>query len=137
MPDHSALGAQALLSQHTSQDDIVAGMPYANRDMSEVHDMLGPFANSLALRLPLSVDPSFCKLALKALRRAKAMVTQAFVHRVVPFAKVADALSAVHSAADHPIYQVSSGCGHHVMPVVKKADFHRSIDQLRASRVWS
>lgn len=34
---------QLLLAKYSRQDDVVIGTPIANRDKSEVHDMLGPF----------------------------------------------------------------------------------------------
>ena len=34
---------QVLLSKYSGQDDVVVGTPIANRDMSEVQDLMGPF----------------------------------------------------------------------------------------------
>jgi non-ribosomal peptide synthetase component F len=94
--------AQVLLHKYCVQDDIVVGTPYANREMSEVDEVLGAFVNTLALRTDLSGDPSFSN----ALDRAKAAATQAFAHGMAPFAKVVDSLGAVRSAAFTPVYQV-------------------------------
>ena len=100
---------QVLLHKYSSQDDIVVGTPYANRELSEVDQLLGAFVNTLALRTDLSGDPSFST----ALDRAKTAATQAFSHGMAPFARVVDALGAVRSAAFTPVYQVppqSSAC---------------------------
>jgi non-ribosomal peptide synthetase component F len=101
---HGALCLQVLLHKYTQQDDIVVGTPYANREVSEVNDVLGAFLNTLALRLDLGGDPSFAKL----LGRAKATAVQAFAHGSTPFAKVVEALGVFRSAAFTPIYQVPS-----------------------------
>lgn len=34
---------QVLLSKYSGQEDVVVGTPYANRDMAEVQDLIGPF----------------------------------------------------------------------------------------------
>jgi non-ribosomal peptide synthetase component F len=99
---------QVLLHKYTQQDDIVVGTPYANREVSEVHDVLGAFINTLALRADLAGDPSFVKL----LGRAKAAAVQAFAHGGTPFAKVVETLGVVRSAAFTPIYQVQCSFQH-------------------------
>jgi non-ribosomal peptide synthetase component F len=96
---------QVLLHKYTAQEDIVVGTPYANRDMAETHDLMGPFINTLALRLDLSGDPSFST----AVDRAKAAATQAFAHGAAPFAKVVESLGIIRSAAFTPVYQVRLG----------------------------
>lgn len=93
---------QVLLHKYTAQDDIIVGTPYANRDAAEVQGLMGPFLNTLAMRLDLAGDPSFNAVV----SRAKAAATQAFLHGSAPFAKVVDSLGAVRSAAFTPIYQV-------------------------------
>jgi non-ribosomal peptide synthetase component F len=101
MPLHSFL-LQVLLHKYTAQDDIVVGTPYANRDVAAVQGLMGPFLNTLALRLDLAGDPPFSTV----LTRAKAAATQAFLHGSAPFAKVVESLGVVRSAAFTPIYQV-------------------------------
>jgi non-ribosomal peptide synthetase component F len=91
-----------LLQKYSTQDDIVVGTPYANRELAEVDELLGAFVNTLALRTDLAGDPSFSA----ALDRAKDAATQAFAHGMAPFAKVVDSLGAVRSAAFTPVYQV-------------------------------
>ena len=96
------------MHKYTQQDDVVVGTPYANREVSEVHDVLGAFINTLALRLDLGGDPTFAKL----LGRAKATAVQAFAHGSTPFAKVVETLGAMRSAAFTPIYQVQRSVLH-------------------------
>jgi non-ribosomal peptide synthetase component F len=93
---------QVLLHKYSAQEELVVGTPYANRDLSEVHGLMGPFINTLALRLDAGGDPTFSE----ALQRAKGVAAQAFVHGSAPFAKVVGALDIIRSAAFTPVYQV-------------------------------
>ena len=90
--------------KYSRQDDIVVGTPYANRDLPEVDSLVGAFVNTLALRLDLSGDPTFCEL----LCRAKEATAQAFKHGAAPFARVVEAVGSMRSAAFTPLYQASS-----------------------------
>ena len=87
--------------KYSRQDDIVVGTPYANRDLPEVDSLVGAFVNTLALRLDLSGDPTFCEL----LCRAKEATAQAFKHGAAPFARVVEAVGSMRSAAFTPLYQ--------------------------------
>lgn len=93
---------QVLLSKYSAQEDIVVGVPHANRDQSELHALLGPFTNTLALRLDLADDPIFSTV----LSRTKTVAAEAFAHSSAPFARVVDALGIERSAAFTPVYQV-------------------------------
>ena len=92
-----------MLMKYSRQDDIVVGTPYANRDLPEVDGLVGAFVNTLALRLDMSGDPTFCEL----LRRAKEATAQAFKHGAAPFARVVEAVGSMRSAAFTPLYQAS------------------------------
>ena len=98
----SVMWLQVLLHKYSAQEELVVGTPYANRDMSEVHGLMGPFINTLALRLDAGGDPTFSE----ALQRAKGVAAQAFVHGSAPFAKVVGAMDIIRSAAFTPVYQV-------------------------------
>lgn len=98
----SVMWLQVLLHKYSAQEELVVGTPYANRDMSEVHGLMGLFINTLALRLDAGGDPTFNE----ALQRAKGVAAQAFVHGSAPFAKVVGAMDIIRSAAFTPVYQV-------------------------------
>jgi surfactin family lipopeptide synthetase A len=55
-------GFAALPSRYTGQEDIVLGVPLVNRTRRELEEMIGFFANTLALRTKLSGNPTFRKL---------------------------------------------------------------------------
>jgi aspartate racemase len=66
-----------LLQRSTLRDDIVLGSPFASRDDVEIERLIGPFANTLALRLDLSGDPPFRDL----LRRVREVTQAAIRHQ--------------------------------------------------------
>ncbi|TIU44043.1 MAG: non-ribosomal peptide synthetase, partial [Mesorhizobium sp.] len=52
----------AVLSRLSGQDDLVIGVPSANRGRREIEELIGFFVNTLALRLDLSGEPSVSEL---------------------------------------------------------------------------
>ncbi|WP_272483053.1 condensation domain-containing protein, partial [Mesorhizobium sp. M8A.F.Ca.ET.182.01.1.1] len=52
----------AVLSRLSGQDDLVIGVPSANRGRREIEELIGFFVNTLALRLDLSGEPSVSQL---------------------------------------------------------------------------
>jgi non-ribosomal peptide synthetase component F len=94
---------QILLAKYSSQEDIVVGTPFANRDVPGVEGLLGCFVNTLAIRLVAAHSSTFAM----ALSHAKGATTAAFAHGATPFAQVVDRLGTVRSAAFTPVYQVS------------------------------
>ena len=95
-------GFQALLARHSGQDDIVAGTLVANRNRSEWEGLIGFFANTLALRLDLSGDPTFDDLVVQARNRA----LDAYSHQDVPFERIVQEISPERSLSHNPIFQV-------------------------------
>jgi amino acid adenylation domain-containing protein len=74
-----AIAAYAtLLLRYTGQEDIVLGTPVNNRELSDIHDVIGYFVTNLPLRLDLSGDPSFTEL----LARVRETVLGAFEHKL-------------------------------------------------------
>src|SRR5207245_2088041 len=59
-----------LLYRLSGQDDMLVGSPYANRSRTEFDNLIGFFANTLALRVRLAGNPSFTEL----LARVREMV---------------------------------------------------------------
>ena len=52
----------ALVHRYTRREDILIGIPSANRHRVELEGMLGFFINTLPIRLDLSGEPSFAEL---------------------------------------------------------------------------
>jgi len=53
----------AMLHRHSGKTDIVVGSPLANRDRSEIENLIGLFVNHVLFRIDASGDPAFADLA--------------------------------------------------------------------------
>ncbi|HET8844236.1 MAG TPA: amino acid adenylation domain-containing protein, partial [Ktedonobacteraceae bacterium] len=73
-----------LLSHYSGQEDIVIGTPVASRSQVELEDLIGFFANTLALRTDLSGNPTFLEL----LQRVRKTSLGAYAHQDLPFEKL-------------------------------------------------
>jgi len=90
-----------LLSRYSGQRDIVVGAPIANRRRTELENLIGFFANTLALRGDLSGDPGFLDL----LARAKETTLGAYAHQDLPFERLVDELKVKRDMSRAPIFQ--------------------------------
>ncbi len=97
---HSIL--TCLLQRFTGQNDIVIGIPIANREQKEVAKMVGFFVNSLPLRLKLSDSDSFADVLVKS----RNCLLQAFANQQLPFEKLVDELKTDRATNITPIFQV-------------------------------
>lgn len=95
-------GFGILLGRTTNQQDLVVGMPIANRVQAEVEHLIGLFLNTLALRLDLSGDPGF----LQVLRRVRETSLAADAHQDIPFEKLVEELQPPRSASHAPFFQI-------------------------------
>jgi amino acid adenylation domain-containing protein len=95
-------GFQMLLARYSGQDDIVVGTPIANRNRSEVEELIGFFANTLVFRASFSGDPTFKEV----LARVKENALGAYAHQEVPFEKLVEELRPERSLGQNPIFQV-------------------------------
>jgi len=102
-PTTAALGAFAvLLSRYTGADDLVIGMPIANRGHAQLERLIGFFANTLALRVRVVAERSFGEL-LDDLRE---VMRGAQLHQELPFERVVDALEVERNLDRNPLFQV-------------------------------
>ena len=94
---------QVVLSRHSGQTDFAVGSPVAGRVRPELEPLIGMFANVLALRADLSVDPAFRDLVVRVRDRA----LDAYSHQDVPFEHIVTELKVTRDTSRSPIFQVA------------------------------
>ncbi|GKT95949.1 AMP-binding enzyme [Colletotrichum tofieldiae] len=72
----------------TGDDDVTLGTPIANRNRSELEDLIGFFVNTQCMRIAVDDDQTFDGLV----RQVRSTVTSAFENQDVPFERVVSAL---------------------------------------------
>ncbi|WP_198688448.1 non-ribosomal peptide synthetase, partial [Xenorhabdus lircayensis] len=91
-----------VLARLSGQDDIVIGIPVANRTRRELEDLMGFFANTLALR----IEPGQCHTVAELLAQVRERTLAAYAHQELPFEQVVEALQPARSLSYSPIFQV-------------------------------
>ena len=91
-----------LLSKLSGQDNVVVGVPVANRRRRELEGLIGFFANTLALRVSLQDDPT----VEQTLEHTRHVMLSAYSHQDTPFEEIVDALQPERSLSHSPIFQV-------------------------------
>jgi amino acid adenylation domain-containing protein len=91
-----------LLRRYSGQDDVVIGVPMANRDRAEVEPLIGFFVNTLPVRVDLTGDPDFTEL----LYRVRDACLGGYAHQRVPFEKVVEELKPARDLSRPPVFQV-------------------------------
>jgi amino acid adenylation domain-containing protein len=92
----------ALLRRYSGEEDLVVGTPIANRGRRELEELIGFFANTLALRVDAAGDPVFADLA----RRVRESALGAYAHQDLPFERLVDELQPERDLGHAPIFQV-------------------------------
>ena len=93
---------QVLLARWTGQPDIVVGSPVAGRSHPDTEDLIGFFANTVALRGDLSGNPPFHQI----LDQLRGTVLDAFSHQDLPFERLVERLAPQRDRSRHPLFQV-------------------------------
>ncbi|KAF9272949.1 hypothetical protein BGZ68_001964, partial [Mortierella alpina] len=91
-----------LLSRLSGQEDIVIGIPSANRICPQFEPLIGFFVNTLALRIDLSKEPNTQEL----LDRVRQVTVDAYAHQDLPFDQVVEILQPPREMNHTPVFQV-------------------------------
>ncbi len=92
-----------LLMRYTSQDDIAVGTVIANRNYSDIENLIGFFVNTLVLRVDLSGKPTFKEL----LARVRDVCFGAYAHQDLPFEQLVEELQPKRDLSGNPLAQVT------------------------------
>ena len=93
---------KVLLYRYTGQDDIVVGIPIANRNRTEIENLIGFFVNTLVLRTNLSNKTTFREL----LADVREVALGAYEHQDLPFEKLVEELHPQRDLSRTPLFQV-------------------------------
>ncbi|HEX7333145.1 MAG TPA: amino acid adenylation domain-containing protein [Pyrinomonadaceae bacterium] len=93
---------KTLLHRYTGQNDISIGTPIANRNRSEIENLIGFFINTLVLRTDMSGDPTFRNL----LGRVRETALSAYTHQDMPFEYLVEQLQPDRDMSRPPLFQV-------------------------------
>ncbi|KPY82891.1 Amino acid adenylation [Pseudomonas syringae pv. tagetis] len=91
-----------LLMRLSGQDDVVIGVPSANRSQQELEGLIGFFVNTLALRMTRTGSPTVASW----LQQARSVALAAQEHQDLPFDQVVELLNPPRSLAYSPVFQV-------------------------------
>ncbi|MCU1323502.1 MAG: hypothetical protein JWM43_3151 [Acidobacteriaceae bacterium] len=91
-----------LLSRYAESDDIVVGTLAAGRTLPATQGLVGLFMNTLALRVDLSGDPSFCSLV----GRVREVVLNGYEYQDLPFGRLIEEVRPERSLSHAALFQV-------------------------------
>ncbi|WP_193199909.1 non-ribosomal peptide synthetase/type I polyketide synthase [Nostoc sp. MG11] len=91
-----------LLYRYSGQEDIAIGTPIANRNRSEIENLIGFFANTLVLRCQVSQDMTFSDL----LQQVRQVAQAAYARQDFPFEQVVEVLAPERDSSQNPLIQV-------------------------------
>ena len=97
-----AAALSTLLYRYTEKDDILLGIPIADRDRKEMQSLIGFLLHTQVLRTKLSADMTFREL----LTRAQRAVLELYLHRAVPFDRVVRKIQPERNRSYSPVFQV-------------------------------
>jgi amino acid adenylation domain-containing protein len=94
---------KTLLHRYTGHDDLIVGVPIANRQRVEVEGLIGFFANTLVMRTTFPADLTFREL----LRRVKETAVAAYANQDMPFERLVELLQVRRDASRTPLFQAT------------------------------
>jgi hypothetical protein len=105
---------QVLLHMSSAREEVVIGVPVANRARPEFEALIGCFINMVVVRGDLSGNPTFLEL----LSRVRETALAAFLHPEVPFSEVVRHLRPKRSINRTPWFQIQLVLQNYPMPEI-------------------
>jgi amino acid adenylation domain-containing protein len=97
-----AAALNSVMHRYTGQNDILVGIPIADRELPELRPLIGFLLDTHVLRTNLSTNPKFCELLVDVQQN----VADVYSHRAIPFDQVVSALKPERNQSYSPIVQV-------------------------------
>ena len=91
-----------LLYRYSREQDILVGVPFANRILPELEPIMGLFVNTLVFRTQINPGMRFNSLV----SQLKAYTFEALNHQHYPFGKLVEKLNPERSVSFNPVFQV-------------------------------
>ncbi|OME00565.1 hypothetical protein BSK54_15895, partial [Paenibacillus odorifer] len=92
----------AVMYRYSGQEDIVIGAPIANRNRSDLEEVLGFFVNTLPLRLNVTREGTFRSLLLQV----REITLEAYANQDIPFEHIIEAIGIERNMSYNPLFQV-------------------------------
>lgn len=103
-----------LLHRYSAMEQISVGVPVANRNRTELQDLIGFFANTLVMRADFSQKPTYLDL----LRQVRDTAMAAYEHQDIPFERLVEVLQPERTFNRPPFFQVMFVLQNQPMPAV-------------------
>lgn len=94
-----------LMECFSQQEDLVVGVPFANRNYPGVGDLIGYFVNALPIRCQIRKEASIHEF----IQEVNELMIQAHLRHAVPFQQIVKNLEVSHDLSINPIFQVMFG----------------------------
>lgn len=91
-----------LLARYSNENDIVIGVPVANRPNKHLESLVGFFVNTVVLRTDCAVGKSF----LDYLQQVKEVNLEAQKNQDLPFQQLLEIINPIRSRSHSPLFQI-------------------------------
>jgi amino acid adenylation domain-containing protein len=91
-----------LLYRYTGQTDIIIGSPIANRNRTELENIIGFFVNTIPIRIKLNEQATF----RETVRQVKKITLEAYEHQDLPLERMIEMLTIERDMSHNALFQV-------------------------------
>lgn len=102
-----------LLSRYSGQNDVPVGSPVATRSDPHLEGLIGPFINSLVMRVQIKPNETFREL----LHEVRRIALDAYQYQDLPFEQLVEALGPERGLNLTPFFQIMFAFDHSSVPL--------------------